>query len=197
MVSHVHPSRKGACWRNRRVSGPGHDRTARQVPFVPCTRCGPTGPNYGAIDAPQIPVQEAASIETALQRLEDAVERTVFTIASEPVIHGLPGAIALGQVVPGCTAAQPPQHAVEDGPVLLPLAASNLQERQAMRPPARRELRDLIDVSPTIPSHAPPTLSSGDSRDQARTSGRAVDPVSLCHAHFFSYPTVNQIFLRI
>jgi hypothetical protein len=105
------------------VSGPGHDRTARQVTFLASTRCRPTGPNHNAIDTPQIPVQDAVSIEPALQGLEDAVERTVFSIASEPAIHDLPGAIGLGQVAPGGTAAQPPRHAVEDGPVLLPLAA--------------------------------------------------------------------------
>jgi hypothetical protein len=72
------------------VSGPGHDRTARQVPFLPRTRCGPTGPNYSAIDAPQIPVQEVASVwvirELMPSHIDTPVSWTVFLCATDECI---------------------------------------------------------------------------------------------------------------
>ena len=59
-----------------------------------------------------------------MQRLQDAVEQPAAAQLGEAVVDRLPLAIARGQVAPGGAGVQPPEDAVEDGAVVLPLATT-------------------------------------------------------------------------
>src|SRR5262249_24963926 len=78
----------------------------------------------GAIDAPQVEVDQALLVQAQLHRLQDAAEQPGLAELAEAVVDCLPFAVTFGQVAPGGAGVQPPEDAVEDGAVVLPLAAA-------------------------------------------------------------------------
>jgi hypothetical protein len=64
-----------------------------------------------------------------LQRLQDAVEQAGAAHLGEAVVDRLPLAVAVGQVAPGGAGVEPPEDAVEDEAVVLPLAAAAARPR--------------------------------------------------------------------
>jgi hypothetical protein len=81
-------------------------------------------PDGTAVDAPQVPVDAALRVQAHLEGLQEEVESARFAEGVEAVVDGLPLAVAFGQVAPGGAGVQSPEDAVEDGAVVLPLAAS-------------------------------------------------------------------------
>jgi hypothetical protein len=55
---------------------------------------------------------------------QEPIPRPVASPADEAVVVGLPRAVALGQVAPGCAGPELPQDAVHDRAMVLPLLAS-------------------------------------------------------------------------
>jgi len=51
------------------------------------------------------------------------VQQAARAALGEAVVDGLPLAVAFGQVAPGGAGVEPPEDAIEDGTVVLPLAA--------------------------------------------------------------------------
>src|SRR5258708_6856149 len=81
---------------------------------------GRVGAVDGAVETPQIAVDEARSIELEQQRVKDLGPCAVFTPAVEAVVDGLPGAITLRRVGPGGASMQMPKDAVNKGAMVLP-----------------------------------------------------------------------------
>src|SRR5262245_52306270 len=88
------------------------------------------GADVGAIHAEQVGVDQPRLVEPQLQPLDDAVELATAAQVGEAVVDGLPGAVALGQVAPGGAGVQPPEDAVEQRAVVLPLAAPLARPRR-------------------------------------------------------------------
>src|SRR6516164_4099132 len=81
------------------------------------------GPIDGGIDTPQVPLDEAAMIQPQQQGVEDLGPSAVLAPAVEAVVDGLPGAVALGGVLPGRAGVQVPEDAVDQRAVVLPRMA--------------------------------------------------------------------------
>ena len=84
-----------------------------------------------------IPLQLADRIRLGLGVGQQPVPGAVASPAHEPVIAGLPRAVALGQVPPGRAGAQLPQDAVDHRAVVAPTAAAAAvawQQRRQLRP---------------------------------------------------------------
>ena len=61
----------------------------------------------GRVQIPGVEIDQTFLIELYLELLQDPVEGGVFTPGVEPVISGLPGTVAVGEVSPGGAAADP------------------------------------------------------------------------------------------
>src|SRR5947209_13575303 len=72
------------------------------------------GADHGAIDAPQLAIDQARVDAGRPQSGEDRVEGAVVVPGVEEVPDGRPGAKFLGQVAPGGAGAEDPEDAVED-----------------------------------------------------------------------------------
>src|SRR5262249_9465507 len=86
-------------------------------------RGGAGGADVGAIDAEQVGVDQPGLVEPPLEPLGNPVEQTAPADLAEPVVDGLPGPEAFGQVAPGGAGIESPEDAVEHQAVVLPLAA--------------------------------------------------------------------------
>src|SRR5262249_3419134 len=113
----------GFSCQSRPESDPRRGRQAHRLLFFRGSGSRPAGADGGAIDAPQVEVDESLLVQLPLERLQDAVEQTAATHLGEAVVDRLPVAVALGQITPGGAGVQPPEDAVEDGAIVLPLAA--------------------------------------------------------------------------
>jgi hypothetical protein len=74
----------------------------------------------GAIETPQIAVDEASLVELQQQSVQDLGPGAVLTPAVEAIVDGLPGAVTLRRVGPGSASMQVPKDAVNEGAMILP-----------------------------------------------------------------------------
>src|SRR5438128_1486031 len=81
---------------------------------------GRVGAVDGAVETPQIAVDEARLIELEQQSVKDLGPGAVLTPAVEAVVDGLPGAVTLRRVGPGGASMQVPKDAGNEGAVVLP-----------------------------------------------------------------------------
>ena len=81
------------------------------------------GADHGAVDAPQLVVDQARVDAGGPQSGEDRVQRPVVVPGVEEVPDGGPGAEFLGQVAPGGPGPEDPEDAVEDLASISPGAA--------------------------------------------------------------------------
>src|SRR4029079_9594741 len=72
------------------------------------------GADHGAVDAPQLAIDQAGVDAGGSQPGEDRLERAVVVPGVEEVPGGGPGAELLGEVAPGGAGAEDPEDAVED-----------------------------------------------------------------------------------
>jgi len=79
----------------------------------------------GAIEAPQVAVDEAGLVQVQQQGIEDFGPGAVLAPAVEAVVDGLPRAIALGSVGPGGAGMQVPKYTVNEAPMLLRFLADH------------------------------------------------------------------------
>jgi hypothetical protein len=73
-----------------------------------------------------------------LEGLQDAVEHARGAQLGEAVVDRLPFAVAFGEVAPRGTGVEPPEDAIEDGTVVLPLAAALVRpwrKERSQQPP--------------------------------------------------------------
>jgi hypothetical protein len=68
----------------------------------------------GAVQSRFMPVQVPGGLLLPLQPLQYAFPDALRAPSSEPGVAALPGAVTLGQVSPGCSGPEHPQHAVDD-----------------------------------------------------------------------------------
>src|SRR5206468_9226009 len=81
------------------------------------------GADHGAVDAPQLLVDQARIDAGGPQSGEDRLERPVVVPGVEEVPGGRPGAEFLREVAPGGSCAEDPEDAVEDLAAISPGAA--------------------------------------------------------------------------
>ena len=81
------------------------------------------GADHGAVDAPQLAIDQAGVDAGGPQSGEDRVQRPVVVPGVEEVPGGGPGAELLGQVAPGGAGPEDPEDAVEDLASIAPGAA--------------------------------------------------------------------------
>jgi hypothetical protein len=77
------------------------------------------GPDNGAIDVVDLPIELACGLGVLLESRQEALEDPSFLPAIEATGHCAPGAIALGEISPGRPRPQDPQHTVEDAAVIM------------------------------------------------------------------------------
>src|SRR5262245_34872947 len=87
-------------------------------------------PDHGAVDAEQPPVDLVAVHLACLQVPEDLVPQAVAAPLAEAVVGGLPGAERGGEVAPASAVGEGPEDAVDQEPVVVPLAAAVAVGRQ-------------------------------------------------------------------
>src|SRR5436305_1330921 len=85
---------------------------------------GGVRPVDGAVEAPQVALDDAALVESEQQGVEDLGPGAVLAPAVEAVVDGLPGAVAARGVGPGGAGVQVPEDAVDQRPVVLPGVAA-------------------------------------------------------------------------
>src|SRR5436309_15791997 len=73
----------------------------------------------GAVEAPQVAVDEAVAVELQQQGVEDLGPGAVLAPAVEAVVDGLPGAVARRGVGPGGAGVQVPEDAVDQRAVVV------------------------------------------------------------------------------
>ena len=79
-----------------------------------------------AIDIEYAPVDAAVLVERDVQPRKDPIEQTFARPSSVAPVNGLPLAVALGHVAPLRASVEDPEHPVEDGAMVGPLAAASL-----------------------------------------------------------------------
>jgi hypothetical protein len=82
------------------------------------------GTDDGALDSVEAPTELPIGIGLLREGLQDVREETCPAPTGEPAGDGLPRAIPLRQVPPGRARAQNPQHAIEDGPMVIGRSSS-------------------------------------------------------------------------
>src|SRR4051794_23374255 len=78
----------------------------------------PAGPDDGAIDTPEVVIDEALVVQLVQQRGDNVNPGAVLAPGVEAVPDGLPRPVTLGEVTPGGAGMQDPQDAVDDGAVV-------------------------------------------------------------------------------
>jgi hypothetical protein len=86
--------------------------------------CVLVGAHRRAINADDAPFQGSRRVGLPLHGLEHALPDAQTAKAHQPVVAGLPRAVALGQIAPGGAGAQHPEDAVENLAMILVLAAA-------------------------------------------------------------------------
>src|SRR5215213_6743941 len=100
------------------------------------------------------PLNLADRVGLGLRVRQQPVPGAVLLPAAKPLVAGLPGPIALGQVTPGCTGAQPPQDPVDRAAMVSPLptrAPVWWQQRCDHRPGLIRQLTTSVHEPPRHP----------------------------------------------
>src|SRR5262245_25004304 len=82
------------------------------------------GPVDGAVEAPQVALDDAGLVQLEQQGVEDVGPGAVFAPAVEAVVDGLPGAVAARRIRPGGAGVQVPEDAVDERPVVVPRVAA-------------------------------------------------------------------------
>src|SRR5262249_38158356 len=82
------------------------------------------GPVDGAVETPEVPLNDAGSVQLEQQGVEDLGPGAVLPPAVEAVVDGLPGAVAPWGVGPGGAGVQVPEDAVNQRAVVLPGVAA-------------------------------------------------------------------------
>src|SRR5258707_4362567 len=91
----------------------------REAPDFFSRSCGsPTGADDGAVDAPQVVVNQALVIQFVQEPGDDTDPRAVPAPAVEAVVNGFPRPIAIREVAPGSAGVQDPKNAVDDGAIV-------------------------------------------------------------------------------
>jgi hypothetical protein len=72
------------------------------------------GPDAGALDRVELPVEPAGGIGLRFKRIQHMLADAGFLPALAAAGHRSPGAIVLRQIMPGGTGAQNPQQTIED-----------------------------------------------------------------------------------
>jgi hypothetical protein len=78
------------------------------------------GAVVGAVEAPEVTVQETGFVELEQEGVEDLGPSAILAPAVEAIRDGLPRAVALGGVRPGGAGMQMPEDAVDEAAMLLP-----------------------------------------------------------------------------
>src|SRR5437016_2209167 len=78
----------------------------------------PAGPNDGAIDTPQVVIDEALVVQLVQQRGDKTNPGAVLAPCVEAVEDGLPRPVTFGEVTPRGAGMQDPQDSVDDGAVV-------------------------------------------------------------------------------
>ena len=107
-----------------RLAGPGRSRGVLMRP------------DDRTVDEPHFPVHGALRLGGSLELLQELLPEALPLPAAQPVMTGLPGAVALGQIPPGSAGAQDPQDPVDDPPVVfigMPALARPLRRQQRLQ----------------------------------------------------------------
>lgn len=165
----------------------GMVRGLRRAPLFAAPCCGARGTHHGGVDEEDVYVQLVALRQLRLERAHQAQPGDVLPPAHEPVIDGLPGPMARGQIASGSPGVQPPENAVENGAVVLPGPAPALARQQGLeRPPL-----PLIQL---VAHHAGSPPPGGNNRNtrfhQTRPRGQQSRHVLHVSAYQEAYPLV-------
>jgi hypothetical protein len=76
------------------------------------------GPNDGAVDVVQIPVEFTAALGLCQQGSKDPLPDALPIPTPETAVDRLPGAVALRQVLPGSTGPRQPEDGIDDQAVI-------------------------------------------------------------------------------
>src|SRR2546423_264508 len=127
----------------------------------------------GAVEAPQVAVDEAVAVELQQQGVEDLGPGAVLAPAVEAVVDGLPGAVALWGVRPGGAGVQVPEDAVDKRAVVLPGVAGFAvvvavgEKRLYLLPLGVGEVESVVHGGP--PSGNLPARELGPTTDSSAT----------------------------
>src|SRR5436305_4185038 len=78
------------------------------------------GPVDGAVETPEVTLDDAGSVQLEQQGVEDLGPGAILTPAAEAIVEGLPGAVAARGVRPGGAGVQVPEDAVDQRAMVLP-----------------------------------------------------------------------------
>jgi hypothetical protein len=73
-------------------------------------------PDNGAIDVMDLPIELTCGLGLLWENRQHALKDAGLLPTVDATRHGVPWAIALRQIPPGCSRAQDPQHAIQDAP---------------------------------------------------------------------------------
>src|SRR3954453_12502042 len=81
---------------------------------------GRVGAVDGAVETPQLAIDEARLVELEQESVKDLGPGAVLAPTIEAVVDGLPGAVTFRRVGPGGASMQVPKNAVNEGAMVLP-----------------------------------------------------------------------------
>ncbi len=115
-----------------------------------CPFCGARGVLVSTVDGGvhrHGPLHRTHRVILDLHVLQQLRPSSVHLPAGEAFVDGLPGAITLGQVTPGCPGPQPPEHTVHHLAVVPPGPPTTINTRQQRAYPLPRHIRQLTPAN--------------------------------------------------